>query len=183
MTVEGTSPLQNVLSNCLLLLPEWLKNKDDWQSLIINRRKPETYRVFRYLAGGIRVCLHRFSRFYDGEAFMHPHPWQGAFYIVKGSYRMRLGYTTDLQEPEPTIISTLELTAGSSYAIDDPRTWHSVEPVTEYVYTLMVNGPPWASQLAHSQVKTTKGKDLESLTPEGLEAFLAEYSAALAERK
>jgi len=56
---------------------------DEWGSLVINRRKPHTYRVFRQF-GEYRVCLHRFESCSEEEAFPHPHPWPGAFLLLKG---------------------------------------------------------------------------------------------------
>lgn len=50
------------------------RNDEDWVSLIINRRKPWTYRVFK-MFDDVRVCLHAFDECSQDEAFPHPHPW------------------------------------------------------------------------------------------------------------
>lgn len=145
-----------------------------WDSLIINRRKPVTYRAFTML-GDIRLCLHKFE-YIDNkseEAFLHPHPWPAAFYIVAGAYLMEVGYTNDRQEKDPKVIYKTELRAGSSYEIADPLTWHRITPITSEVYTVMLNGPAWSPDVAHTAVRTTKGKDLEKMTPDALASHLA----------
>lgn len=136
-----------------------IKNSE-WDSLLINRRKPHTYRLFTYL-GDYRICLHKFEACAKNEAFYHPHPWPGAFYIGEGSYQMDLGLAKDkFSKPEPvcrTIIS-----AGSMYEITSPLTFHSVVPLTD-TYTIMVNDLPFNDEDMHVDVKRTKGKDLEKL--------------------
>ncbi len=61
-------------------------------SLIVNRRKPITYRVFRYLNDGLRVSLHKFDPCARHEAYPHPHPWPGR---VHHTGRLRTGCGLD----------------------------------------------------------------------------------------
>lgn len=151
-----------------------LKDPTQWKSLIINRRKPITYRAFTMI-GENRLCLHKFEQFDTSseEGFFHPHPWPGAFRIVDGAYRMEVGITPDRFVEKPSkVIYTTELTNGSSYEIDDPLLWHRVMPLTDEVYTVMLNGVPWTPDVAHTQVRTTKGKDLESMSADQLARHL-----------
>lgn len=159
----------NKLEEYIDKLPELVQDHTKWSSLIINRRKPYTYRAF-YQDGDYRVCLHRFEVCEPEEAFYHPHPWPGAFKILKGSYKMKIGYSTHI-DTKPSQVTQLILPAGSSYEITSPLTWHTVEPISE-CYTVMVNGVPWSETVRHQDVKTTKGKDLESMTEEDLKAHL-----------
>lgn len=151
-------------------LPKLLKERDQWQSLIVNRRKPHTYRVFRQI-GELRVCIHRFEVCDEQEAFLHPHPWPGAFCILRGSYLMTLGQSID-RVSEPTISSKIVMVPGSKYEITSPLTWHSVTPIGDECWTIMVNGKPWDSSVAHAKVTTTKGKDLNSMESGDLRGFL-----------
>ena len=73
----------SVLDDVLKSLPAMLDDPDAWDSLIVNRRKPITYRVFRYLADDTRVSLHKFDPCARHEAYPHPHPWPGAFTVSK----------------------------------------------------------------------------------------------------
>jgi len=157
-------------------LPALLKDPSKWDSLIINRRKPHTYRIFTQL-GEYRVCLHRFDECHADEAFLHPHPWPGAFKVIQGSYSMRLGYSKD-RFSKPDMAAEFIMGAGSSYEITNPLTWHSVIP-QELTYTVMINGTPWDADTAHTEVRTTKGKDLEKMEDFMLKAHLHFFGKAL----
>src|ERR1044072_4917851 len=91
----------DILNYTIDKLPELLQNEKRWDSLIINRRKPHTYRIFTNFEildydgtlNTYRVCLHKFDPCNTEEAFAHPHPWPGAFCILKGKYKMNIGYS------------------------------------------------------------------------------------------
>lgn len=151
-----------------------LDGVNGWESLVINRRKPWTYRVFRKY-GNFRVCLHAFDPCENSEAFAHPHPWPGAFLMLKGAYIHSLGASVDLKS-KPDFFERAIITPYSMYEIINPRTWHSVQPL-ERTYTIMVNGEPWGNP--HKDVKTTKGKDLDKMSPEDLIIHLGEFKDLL----
>jgi len=150
-----------------ILLP-LLDDKSKWDSLIVNRRKPFTYRVHTQLED-VRVCLHRFDTCEEEESFFHPHPWPGAFLILSGGYRMGVGYSQSNIE-KPDHVMTLDLTKWCRYEITEPMTWHSVTPRGR-TYSVMVNGPPWEGR-GHKDVRTTKGKDLEKMSDKDLQEHL-----------
>jgi hypothetical protein len=161
------------------LIPEILEALDkpeEWDSLIINKRKPHTYRVFRQF-GKERVCLHGFSPCTNEECFAHPHPWPGAFLMLKGSYIHRVGVSGDLQM-EPGLLYREIIRPYSTYEILDRRIWHSVQPL-EWTETIMVNGEPWENP--HANVRTTKGKDLERMTPDQVQEHFARFRHNLIE--
>jgi len=170
-----------VLEEAMTDLPILMDRRDLWSSLIVNRRKPWTFRAFANLKSkdqNFRVCLHRFEVCDEHESFLHPHPWPGAFWILKGSYVMNVGYSQD-RTSKPSSVSKLVLAAGSKYAITNPLTWHSVTPLEE-CYTVMVNGEPWDTKtVAHTEVRTTKGKDLDSMSPDDLSAHFATFRKLL----
>jgi len=158
--------LHEILQN----LPNLLSKTEKWESLVINRRKPYTYRVFTQLENGLRICLHKFESCDIHEAFSHPHPWPGAFIILKGSYLMKIGYSLDRTSPMLDVMST-KLNKWCEYEMTTPLSWHSVIPL-ETTYTVMVNGTPWDPDIAHSNVRTTKGKDLEKMPEKELKEHL-----------
>ncbi|WP_394999724.1 type II secretion system protein [Acinetobacter sp.] len=135
---------------------------EDWDSLVINRRKPYTYRAF-HQGTMYRICLHRFEECDEHEAFYHPHPWPGAFKILKGSYKMQIGYSKD-RFSKPDEVTTIILNEGSSYEMLNPLTWHRIIPLGKECYTVMVNDAPWSPDVAHTDVRTTKGKDLAKMS-------------------
>jgi len=159
----------NVLIETVGKLEELIKDQSRWQSLVVNKRKPHTYRAFTY-DGDNRICLHRFEPCSKNEVFAHPHPWPGAFLVLHGRYRHKVGYSPDL-ESSPTWHLDSILTPGSMYEIVDPQTWHFVQPL-ETCYSIMVNGPEWADGEKHAKCVTTKGKDLKEMDEEELRNHL-----------
>ena len=145
-----------------------------WDSLIIDRRKPHTLRISR-MFGDYRICLHRFESCTELQAFAHPHPWPGAFTILSGSYKLALGRSNNLED-KPKWISNLVMQAWSQYEITDPLVWHKVQPL-ETTYTIMANGPVWDVQ--HSETRTTKGKDLKRMTDEAKERHIGYFRSML----
>lgn len=160
------------------LIPEVLaslrRGDSDWDSLIVNRRKPWTYRVFRKF-GEYRVCLHAFDPCESEESFAHPHPWPGAFLMLKGAYVHNVGGSHDLTT-DPIFFYREIVRPYSMYEITDRRTWHSVQPL-ERTYTVMVNGEPWSEP--HVKVRTTKGKDLDKMQPDDLAFHMIEFVGLL----
>jgi hypothetical protein len=157
----------NRLEEMLPEIQECLQKPDEWDSLIINRRRPFTWRAFRQF-GENRVCVHMFEACEPHEAFAHPHPWPGAFLLLKGEYIHRVGYSKD-RESEPEFLFSERVRPYSMYEITNQLTWHSVQPLRE-TWTIMLNGKPWDD--SHSQTRTTKGKDLESMNAEELQRHL-----------
>ena len=171
------------LQDSLPILKNWLDDAVDrnqlqnWKSLVINRRKPHTYRAFT-MFGEDRICLHRFEECSEAEAFMHPHPWPGAFLVVSGPYRHWVGRSSNLED-QPNEVMDSVMCKGSIYQIVDPQVWHMVQPL-ETSYTIMLNGPVWDVQ--HKETRTTKGKNLDSMSEDDLithlkifQEFLEEY--------
>lgn len=160
----------NKLEEALKAVPSLLNDKNRWDSLVINRRKPFTYRVFTQW-DDLRICLHKFDTCDTHEAFSHPHPWPSAFAILDGSYKMQVGFSKD-RESKPEDVMTVVMSTGSRYEIINPLTWHSVIPL-KTTYTIMVNGEPWDTEhVAHKDIRTTKGKDLEKMPENELEQHL-----------
>lgn len=145
-----------------------------WGSLVINRRKPHTTRLFKQF-GELRVCLHKFEVCTDEEAFPHPHPWPGAFLLLEGSYIQTIGYSVD-RFAEPEFLYREKLTPGSSYEIVDPMTWHKIQP-TQTTHTVMINGAPFRKP--HREVRTTAGKDLDTLSEKETIDLLSRFNILL----
>lgn len=180
MTDLTNEKLLDTLEHIILWLNTHI-DENKWSSLIVNRRKPWTYRAFTNIKYGnekrgyanLRICLHKFDVCDESESFMHPHPWPGAFVIVKGSYHMTLGSSHD-RFTQPSNLSKFLMTAGSRYAISDPLVFHSVTPLEE-CRTIMINYEPWPADVAHTEVRTTKGKDLDNMSTDDLAAHFEPY--------
>ena len=167
----------SVLDRALRDLPYLMTfRREDWNSLIINRAKPYTYRAWIQM-DEYRVCLHRFETCDEHEAFPHPHAWPMACKILKGSYNMKFGVSED-RTSKPKMLGQVMFNAGSSYEMTDPMTWHTVVP-NEECWTVMVNAPPWSEDDRHEAIKSTKGKDLQKMSPEELEAHFNAFESLL----
>jgi hypothetical protein len=180
MSFDSTSMINRLDDALLNYLPDLVQDISAWDSLLINRRKPHTYRVFTHFGckeQKLRICLHKFDTCFDNEAFDHPHPWPAAFIIMSGGYRMRIGYSKD-RFSKPEEVSVFEMRQYSKYEIVNPLTWHSVTPVTT-TYTIMINDEPWDKDIAHTEVRTTKGKDLEKMPDNELIEHLNAFKVML----
>lgn len=130
-----------------------------WGSIVINKRKPHTYRAF-IQQDETRICLHRFDACEPEDSFAHPHPWASSMLILSGEYDMVVGHTPDLTSAEPSPVIRVTLSAGSIYHMNDRHTWHQVIPRTQ-CYSLMVNGPRWNNP--HGRAPSTSGKGLDPM--------------------
>lgn len=150
-----------LLFETLPMIADLCRNPPAWEGLLINKRKPHTYRLFTQV-GENRVCLHRFDACSESESLKHPHPWPGAFLVLNGSYRMWTGRSQDRVSP-PADGPEFLLTPGSAYQITNPLDWHSVVPLEE-TWTVMINGPRWDDESRHEKAPTTGGKGLKAIS-------------------
>lgn len=168
------------LENIVPVLLESLRPENldlsKWNSLIINRRKPYTYRAFIQIEG-FRVCLHKFEACSEEDAFPHPHPWPGAFLMLEGEYIQNIGYSPDLQS-DPVFMYKEVVRPYTIYQIDNKQTWHTVQP-TKTTYTVMLNGEPWDEQ--HAKTRTTKGKDLDRMEEKDLVVHFQKFCSLLSD--
>ena len=171
------------LNEVLQRLPQLLQDPSMWDSIVINKAKPVTYRVFTNYFGGAnyRVCLHKFEKCSTLESFMHPHAWPAAFKLLKGSYELELdrsnGYSvlpdSIRREWRPCKDShKIIMVSGSSYQMVHPLVWHKISPLEE-TYTVMINGDEYAKK--HRKCRTTKGKGLDKMPKGDLLDFLEQF--------
>ena len=130
-----------------------------WDSLVINKRKPHTFRMMKQI-GKYRLCLHKFEPCSDEECFIHPHSWPASFLVLAGSYIQTFSTSNTLSSP-PHPVSREIVGPGHTYEITTPFTWHKIQPL-ETTYTIMLNGPPFTHY--HTKCRFTKGKDLDKMS-------------------
>ena len=170
--MSNDESMMEKLENVLKELPALLEIPERWDSLVINRRKPFTYRVLS-LVEGFRISLHKFDACDRSESFYHPHPWPDAFKILSGAYQMQMGRSVS-RFSDPLDAGSFRLYSGSMYAITDPYVWHQITPIME-THTVMVNDPPWDIDVAHTKTRTTVGKDLDKLPLDELVGHLNKF--------
>ncbi len=108
------------------------------KSMYIDYHPPVVERVwFQYEE--YRVYLHKIHKCNESnEALFHPHPWKSAIRIIKGSYEMGVGHSAT--NKVPPIDCKLILSEGSCYEMTEENGWHYVNPISDYVYSLMITG-------------------------------------------
>ena len=148
---------------------------DKWGSLVIDRRKPHTFRAFIQV-GDSRICLHRFEPCEPSDSFAHPHPWPSSMLVLSGEYEMAVSYTSDLSNSDHSPVIRVFLGAGSTYQMLERETWHQVIPRTR-CYSLMVNGPRWDNP--HRRAPSTGGKGLRSMSEDELGSHLDVFQELL----
>jgi hypothetical protein len=131
----------SILERVLNELPDLMAQKESWQSLNVNYETPNVQRIWRQ-HGDIRINLHRIMPSKE-KPFFHPHPWPCSVAILKGAYKMGLGYGNK----KPKIISTCVLSQGSKYEMVSKHAWHYIDPINEPVYSIMISGIPWKNPL------------------------------------
>lgn len=132
-----------------------------WQNLLINKREPSTLRIF-LKEGDYRYMIQRFEPCTEGEALGHPHGWPGAFMVLSGAYVHTVGYAKSLTD-RPHWHMRQVLQKGTIYEMVNPLCWHKVQP-TVPTYSIGITGPNYGTP--HKFVRTTKGKNLPSVTKE-----------------
>lgn len=137
------------------VLDKRLSSASWWHSLNITYHPPRVERIWTQY-GDNRIFLHVIHPCEPDEALLHPHDWPSAMYVVRGRYEHKVGYhpglnpgddvdgTWDLVKDSVRCLTTLELSAGSSYEMLDPLAFHSVRPLDDSpALSVMVTGQPW----------------------------------------
>ena len=121
-----------------------------WNGITINHDRPCIDRLWTH-QDGIRVCLHKIYPLDDSDKpFMHSHPWPCAIHIMKGNYRMFVGYSESLNPPP--VVSEFKMVEDSEYSMIDKNMWHAVRPIDEPVYSIMVIGKKWDREMSKPHI-------------------------------
>lgn len=121
-------------------LPNLLRDESIWKSVRVDYHPPIVDRVWTQF-DNCRINLHKIYPCEQGQALFHPHPWPSAMRILSGRYSMLAGYGKG--EFAPPVATKLILNAPDEYEMTDPDSWHSVTPLDNPSYSLLVTGPPW----------------------------------------
>ncbi len=129
----------------------------DMRTMYIDYHGPIVERIwFDY--DGLRIYLHKIHKCNKStDALFHPHPWKSAIRILKGSYEMGVGHSSD--NTVPSIDCKLILPEGSCYEMTEENGWHYVNPITDYVYSLMITG-----ERSSRKMPVEPNKDFRELT-------------------
>lgn len=138
---------------------EALEYPERWKGLEIRYEFPHVDRIWVDLDD--RICFHKIYPIPNGQrAFFHPHPWSSDIYVLKKAYWMVVGYSENLESVEakiqPSIAIRLLLPAGSMYVMDNPCTWHAVEPIDDVVYSMLRIKERWRRSVSSQCLQGNK---------------------------
>lgn len=115
------------------------KENGTLMSKYIDYHKPFVKRIYFDHPEYGRVMVHKIEPCTPDEALLHPHPWESYVKLIKGSYLTAIGTSNEYDLP-PIAFAELKLSSGDYYSILSPKIWHSVAPLIDPVYSLMILG-------------------------------------------
>ena len=128
-----------------------LLNKENfWNSIHIDYETPTVDRLWCQMDKS-RIYLH--AIYPSEKSYYHPHSWPSCMEILKGRYKMEMGI-------KDKILSTIILSSGSQYEMIEPTGFHSVCPLDETVYTLMITSTPYSNPV-EQPVKAPPQRELD----------------------
>ena len=139
-----------------------LSNPDLWESKDVDYTTPRVERVWIPI-NDKRLSLHVIHPCDD--AYMHPHVWETAMYVlpIGGLYEHTIGYEIHSGgEYRGNAIVCKQIVEGAMYyEMMEKTAVHSVRPISQPVFTIMLSGKPiWKEN------SCTLPKKLVSLTDE-----------------
>lgn len=140
VTDNKCGSMVDVLLEVEMMLPALLEpGKNEIKSMFIDYHEPHVKRIW-FQHGEYRVYLHKLEQVLlpAEEMLFHPHPWESAVKLVKGSYVMGVGHSAT--DDIPKVDCRLQLAQGSVYQMTEQDGWHYVYPTAGPVYSLMVTG-------------------------------------------
>lgn len=124
------------------LILKHLDNPQAWFGIRITHELPNIERIWLNDATN-KFCLHRILPLDGQKPYYHRHPWACETTIIHGAYFMDVGYGEG--PTPPPVAMRVHMTAGSSYVMDNPHAWHTVEPENGPTYTLFRITKRWDS--------------------------------------
>jgi hypothetical protein len=150
-----------------------LDSPELWQSKDVDYHPPRVERVWLPI-NDMRLSLHVIHPCEDGDSLLHPHPWESAMYVlpIGGLYEHQIGFK---RETEPdvfvnTIVCKQIVEGAMYYEMMNPNGIHSVRPLLQPVFSIMLSGKPiWTENFG------TIGKNLVSLSDERKKEILLTF--------
>jgi len=157
-----------ILHKAESLFPELLA-KDDWHSLDVDYHDPRVERVWRQW-DEYRINLHVIHPCKASASLFHPHPWPSAMRVLQGTYEMEVGFGSGTKAPP---IACKMISKGDfAYEMIHPDGWHSVRPIDDVCWSVMISGTPWGRDIEEKPTKT-----LNALSAKRVEEILTYFRA------
>ena len=128
-----------------------LNNPDIWESKDVDYTTPRVERVWMPI-NDKRLSLHVIHPCEEGEAYLHPHVWETAMYVlpIGGKYEHGISILKSKCFPtaeekingEPDLLCRQEFRGDVYYEMLNEHTTHYVRPIGLPVFTIMLSGKP-----------------------------------------
>lgn len=124
------------IENDILTIVKNATDKGEIKSMFIDYHAPIVERLW-FPYEDMRIYLHKIHSCNESlDALFHPHPWESAVRILKGSYETGIGHSSTNEMP--AIDCKLIVHQGTCYEMTEKDGWHYVKPWSPYVYSLMI---------------------------------------------
>lgn len=150
------------LQDEIIRLPEYLSQRDKWQSLLINKYPPVIHRLSYKISEHRTLLLHKLHNCQGDHALMHSHSWPFACFVVAGGYEMGVGYSLD-RNAVPQATFTCFVKPGDVYEMLDCQMYHYTKPLiqTEASYSILLIGPRTRERQAVNNDPLTQEQETE----------------------
>lgn len=125
-----------------------LNNPDIWESKDVDYTTPRVERVWIPI-NDMRLSLHVIHPCEVGTAFLHQHVWESAMFVlpIGGLYEHTIGVRTydeygDAGDGKDYIACKQIVEGAMYYEMLERATIHSVRPISQPVFTIMLSGKP-----------------------------------------
>jgi len=153
-----------------------LQRNEIWNTLEIDYIPPRVERVWTQYNDEYRILIHKIypcDIWNDDDVLYHPHPWKSAIHVLpigNGVYKHVIG-------SKDGNYCSMEVHGEMYYEMLDPNAYHSVQPIYEPVYSVMLIGKPIWKELNNDffEGNDVKSKDLKPLDDEIKDGILQEF--------
>jgi len=123
-----------------------LNNPNIWESKDVDYTTPRVERVWLPI-NDKRLSLHVIHPCEDGSAYMHSHVWETAMFVlpIGGLYEHTIGVRAWDQDGGDQVdyIACKQIVEGAMYyEMMEETAIHSVRPISQPVFTIMLSGMP-----------------------------------------
>lgn len=140
-----------------------LEDPSLWSTKDVDYHPPRVERVWLPI-NDMRLSLHVIHPCEDGESLIHPHPWESAMYVlpIGGLYEHQIGFRSEVAPDvfTDTIVCKQIVEGGMYYEMMDPDGIHSVRPISQPCFSIMLSGKPiWLENSSTIQKKLVSLSD------------------------
>ena len=122
-----------------------LNNPDIWESKDVDYTTPRVERVWIPI-NDKRLLLHVIHPCEEGDAYLHPHVWETAMFVlpIGGLYEHTLGYKVwdEFGNTDNKVVCKQIVEGAMYYEMMERTAIHSVRPITQPVFSIMLSGKP-----------------------------------------